>query len=706
MVRLFKLSFLVMGLSLWLVACDQEGETGCGPEESVDGDGNCIPNDEEVSAESAKNGSIRNPEKSVRKPLFKEVVEAEEEAVAAVEEVTETSEATTTGTTTTTTSTTTTTTATTTTTTATTTTTTTTAGDTTAPPDISAITGRTSLTAGSIELTLTMPSDTSDYSSIALRRSQGTSAPGSCSDGSLGTTITDFTDDDSSTTGTQVIVNDATGATNTAFSYRVCISDSAGNTTSSTTLTNVTSTLRAHKAFVTSVSFDLDLQADHSSWNGSAFNGGLEGADFRCQYLADQQSLGSKWMAVMSDRTASAKDRLNIVGPVYNMSNQRVAETESDFFSGTWTNPILYDETGATATGFIATGTQADGDVEQGYTCDAWREGFASGADQISLRVGLVTATTGNQSLAWGNSGCGTDFPIYCIEQQQVPNLLGAFSASSSSGTTITLSLAFPADTTDYSSVTIRRRKGAAPPHVGCASSFDTLVDTITDFSQTWNTTSDSGASDSVGTAGRYSYRACVYNSSGEVIHSKTIETVKTATDFNEVFVSIDRFDGNLTTTYRSNTFSGGTDAQNALNGADKRCETIADRAGFGTTGWKALISTTGTDASSRITLNSALYNMGYSGADKVADNTTDLWDGTLDKGIYYTTTGNILVYLYNWSGSTSAGAKTTNCTDFTSDTFGETGAGGYASLTSGWFTGSLDCSTPRNLICFRNGDP
>ena len=129
--------------------------------------------------------------------------------------------------------------------------------------------------------------------------------------------------------------------------------------------------------------------------------GGLEGADAHCQKLADAAGAGGKtWRAYLSSSTANAKDRIG-AGPWHNAKGELIANDVAHLHSDA--NKIG-KQTGLTEAGAIVngrgdtpnmhdilTGTQADGTVATGMTCDDWTnngagQAFVGHHDRIGLR--------------------------------------------------------------------------------------------------------------------------------------------------------------------------------------------------------------------------------------------------------------------------------------------------------------------------------
>jgi hypothetical protein len=105
------------------------------------------------------------------------------------------------------------------------------------------------------------------------------------------------------------------------------------------------------------------------------------------------------WQAMLSDSTTDAIDRLNIVGPVYNMNSQLVATSKADLFDGTLTAPIRFNELGnSISNNFqVWTGTNADGSWS-GASAGAWNNpseaASATVGDATKISPAWTTSTT------------------------------------------------------------------------------------------------------------------------------------------------------------------------------------------------------------------------------------------------------------------------------------------------------------------------
>lgn len=177
---------------------------------------------------------------------------------------------------------------------------------------------------------------------------------------------------------------------------------------------------RGHLAFLTSTTYDSVL-------------GGLSGADAKCQSVATQTigpidgraygmgQLGGTWQAILSDSKISAKDRVNILGPVFNMNGKLLARNAADLWDGNINSPLEYDEKfsygGAESKydTYILTGTNPDG-TKGLATCHDWTSNFAELGG--GAKSGSTTGSwLGDGALTSGlGYGChGTSWHLYCI---------------------------------------------------------------------------------------------------------------------------------------------------------------------------------------------------------------------------------------------------------------------------------------------------
>ena len=130
--------------------------------------------------------------------------------------------------------------------------------------------------------------------------------------------------------------------------------------------------------------------------------GGLEGADAQCQTLADAAGAGSKtWRAYLSTSAVNARDRIGD-GPWHNAKGEVIANTVDELHSDAnkLTKQTALTEKGDPVKGRgdtpnqhdILTGSNADGTVAAGMTCEDWTsnastsKAFVGHHDRIGLK--------------------------------------------------------------------------------------------------------------------------------------------------------------------------------------------------------------------------------------------------------------------------------------------------------------------------------
>lgn len=159
-----------------------------------------------------------------------------------------------------------------------------------------------------------------------------------------------------------------------------------------------------------------------SAGSGDGANlGGLEGADAICQKLAEAAgSTGQTWRAYLSAEGVNAKDRIG-TGPWFNAKGVEIAKDVASLHSDA--NGIT-KETALTETGEIVkgrgdepnqhdvlTGSNADGTLAAGQTCDDWTSN-GEGAAIVGHhdRMGPDTlATAKSWNAAHASRGCSQD---------------------------------------------------------------------------------------------------------------------------------------------------------------------------------------------------------------------------------------------------------------------------------------------------------
>lgn len=162
----------------------------------------------------------------------------------------------------------------------------------------------------------------------------------------------------------------------------------------------------AHLVFVTS-----------STYNGNL--GGLSGADAKCQAQADAGGLGGSWRAILSDGSISAKDRLLIGGPIYDMHGLLVAKNAEDLWDGALSQSIHVPENWGSTVSVRFSGTQANGS-SSGQHCNNWTSSSALTSVSIA-RNGPYVGAQNQEWIEWSTTNCTADAAIMCISEWNIP---------------------------------------------------------------------------------------------------------------------------------------------------------------------------------------------------------------------------------------------------------------------------------------------
>jgi hypothetical protein len=563
------------------------------------------------------------------------------------------------------------------------------ADDTTAPPTPGVFTVKPGPWLGQTTLTIAYPEMTGDYTKIEFHRNHGVTAPTKCDSATLVQTTTDF--------AAKAPVVDSGMYPGDSYSYIACIFDSSDNVT----IAQADGSVRAgtsQRLFVTSVStFDGNLAA---TYEGQTFTSGAEGADFRCQSLAEGAGLSGSFKAIigtMADRIPLYHS--DIYGEVYNNAKvpELVAHTRSDLFRGGLRAAVKYDESGtAVATtydgnedisdGFVFSGISTYGSTMQAYTCNNW----TSASSSIYKVAGDPTSL--GEKWVWSIAKtCDQGGHLYCLESFDKSGIdLPTLSVESGDNSDeFNVTIAFPEDLTKIQSVRIIRRPGKFHlddtcrsywPYANTAKYFDgstaypftagTYVDDVNDY-------------------GWYSYALCAYDTFGNLYSRVVTSSLEagTSANYKRAFVTAATFDGNL----------GG------VAGANTKCSTAASNAGLAGT-WKAIIADGGNSVYNNISISAATFDFD---GNYIANSTYGLFSYDLTTKLFISTDENgtaIAEAAKVWTGSTSSGyASGNSCSNWSSNSAASTGT--YGIKTEAWSLERISdstatCDTVAHLYC------
>jgi hypothetical protein len=163
---------------------------------------------------------------------------------------------------------------------------------------------------------------------------------------------------------------------------------------------------REHVVFVSSMAHDANL-------------GGLGGADAFCQSLAAASGIPGTFMAILSDSTASARERLALTGRIVRIDGEPIASSPGDLWDGTILAILNVTEMeGTVSDSNVWTGTDSDGvrDRALGY-CSDWG---SLGDPRGGAEAGQTDRTDTGWISLYGSAtmsahSCSETSRVYCI---------------------------------------------------------------------------------------------------------------------------------------------------------------------------------------------------------------------------------------------------------------------------------------------------
>ncbi|MCY1010002.1 DUF1554 domain-containing protein [Nannocystis pusilla] len=268
--------------------------------------------------------------------------------------------------------------------------------------------------------------------------SDGGASTGSTSDTSAATTDGTATTAPATDSTTAPTTAPTTDATTTDTPTTGTSTDATTATPSTDASTDATTTTTTGGPVEPSMSFFVS-----STGSPTGNLGGLEGADKRCQDLADAVGAGAKtWHAYLSvekgpdDQPIHAKDRIG-QGPWYNADLVLIAGDLTELHAKDGDPALFLDENGEMVPGQwvgspmpnehdILTGTNKDGTVTAGKTCADWTSEDPAVFAQVGHSDGLgPMGNDAEQYRSWNsvheNGGCHDTAPkggagrVYCF---------------------------------------------------------------------------------------------------------------------------------------------------------------------------------------------------------------------------------------------------------------------------------------------------
>ena len=153
------------------------------------------------------------------------------------------------------------------------------------------------------------------------------------------------------------------------------------------------------------------------TWAGD--HGGVTGADQHCQDAADAEALGGVWVAWLSSTSRSAKDQVG-PGPYVLLDGTVIATDLADLTDGGLAHAINVDETGASRSTWVYTGSTDDGtrgtNTSTNGLCTNWTRGCGvCYGNHFYGNAGRLDQSNDD----WTDRGwlfCSTSASLYCFE--------------------------------------------------------------------------------------------------------------------------------------------------------------------------------------------------------------------------------------------------------------------------------------------------
>lgn len=518
---------------------------------------------------------------------------------------------------------------------------------------------------------------------IDIRAMLGDKAPSNCSHGTLS---------HSATTKLHAVSYTDSSWPEEAKSYRACFY--SGNKLTAEAVATSVMPRSFHTLFVSSETYTGDLR--HSAHDHpNTFDSAKDGADYRCQYLAQKAGFSGNWAALIT--TGNGNERAHnhrIFGGIYNNKSQRqrAVTNRADLWSArSLAVDFNADEFGRPVEGSVWTGTSDSGAWL--YSCGGFTSNSGSGTygDANSVDASWLTSDSGS---------CGEARHLYCIDR--VPDDIKVTSDSKLSVTagadpaTIDVDLILPEDANHIGEVRIYALDGnqdsARPLSCESPDFHEVLVRAYSaDPSDLYEAPTSDAFTFQHASDGYYSHRMCVWDLYGNLISEHKEPAILTsglpAEDYQYAFV-----------------LGGLTGDIGGLSGADDRCTDAAHAAGLTDQFpiWKALLSATGAPARDRMQINGKVYVV--NGHQLYTPNGTELFSATGPRsGIKFTANGTFVSSMDTWTGSTiDGGIGPNHCRDWTSNSPDDRGTVGYADIhgTSNISAGQNRCYMTGGLIC------
>lgn len=171
--------------------------------------------------------------------------------------------------------------------------------------------------------------------------------------------------------------------------------------------------IRSLRVFVTSERYQGNLRDE---FQGREFKSGLEGADYRCQWHAENKNLKGTWRAILGDGEFNVRERIKVKGVVMNLIDGIVADDTEQFWSEKLGYAMNFDESGTLILDKEKawTGSLPKGSKTKDAHCEFW----TSASKKDRGRFGNIKKINRDWLAKKDKAiSCNSKLRLYCIEQ-------------------------------------------------------------------------------------------------------------------------------------------------------------------------------------------------------------------------------------------------------------------------------------------------
>jgi hypothetical protein len=427
-------------------------------------------------------------------------------------------------------------------------------------------------------------------------------------------------------------------------------------------------------------------------------NANIAGTHAICQSIADSKGLGGTWSAMVNEGVGGFANLRGQVpwnwGTLKRLDGQVVANSWDDLWDGTLQNPINVDENLTAAVNHSVWTGALNSSGLRATMIDASQESCRNWSSLSGFDDG-ITGLSSSQSATWvygGNLSCDTFSSFYCISNPNgvvdtTPNTVDFLKeVSYVAGARTTSNSVTISGITQPIAVSVTGASGTPRLKINGGSE-------VTSGTASWGQTIEV-VMDAPSVLGQMNTASLVLGSLVTTWQLGYADSSRVA----RIFVTNGSYNGAL----------GG------LTGADGICNQEATHAGFTAGSWKALLSDSQYNARDRVNFNWGTLKR-IDGSTVIANNWSDLWDGSIQNSVSNTATGATLITNHIYTNTKADGSRylttdtASTCIDWTSAIMWDSYGSGHSGSTSApWIFvntwGSTTCNGVNNsLYCIED---